>query len=272
MVGFFCIGLPFSVSPFQTIAVSALIVYILGSFAFVLSVYSFNAWAGYPKDQQNPRLQGILQVSRSFHLSLSLSLLCLVLGLYYYTLPILPLLALPTWCLWAMYSSGKPRLVRRPFVGTFIHFVAQLVHFQLAYQALGSFDKTSVLISVYFSLLFSAGHFYHEVIDYAADHSSGKVTGAVSFGMRLILRLSDIFFTLAILYWFVLWQLGFIHTYQFSPFAVAYGLQVLTYVAMFRGRFTGSRTFSYQTAYRVYYLLAGVAVMLFAFAGCSWVL
>jgi 4-hydroxybenzoate polyprenyltransferase len=262
MAGFFCIGLLFSAEHAQSLIAPDVAIYIAISFCFVLSVYSFNAWAGYPKDKQNPRLQQIVKVSRGFHLVLSICLLCVALIVYGYLLRILPLLALAAWGLWAMYSAGRPKLVRKPFVGTFMHFVAQLIHFQLAYLLLAPPSAASVLIGIYFALLFSAGHFYHEVIDYAADQASGKVTGAVSFGKRTALRLSDIVFTLAQFLWLVLWETELISWLQFVAFAGAYLLQLLTYLIVRSRRLTGRYTFLYQNTYRIYYMLAGLAVLL----------
>ena len=141
-----------------------------------------------------------------------------------------------------------------------LHFVAQVLHFQMGTLLFAPMTAGSVFVSIYFALLFSAGHLHHEMIDQEGDREAGLRTGAVFFGRSRALGMSCGLFLLAHVCWLFLFLNHWIAWRELVPFMTAFFLQVVTLFVLLRKQPTVSGVvLRHRTFYRVYYLLAGVA-------------
>lgn len=155
----------------------------------------------------------------------------------------------------------------RPFAGTLIHLFFQMTAFQIAYIVFQPISLNSLLISIYFSLLYMAGHFHHEVIDYEADRESALKTGAVHMGIAKTERWSFALFTVAGLYWVLLYWQQIIYQFELLPFLVAFIIHIVIFLRI-HGRFEreAKKRIQYRTAYRLLYFVSGLTLLSIKYA------
>lgn len=255
MSGFFLIGAFYSIKDLSLFSILKLGIYELGSFFFVISVYAFNAYGGYNRDQINRRLSNLKNLNPQGFLVNTVGFFILFNLCYsFISLNILSFAWL-SYVGWLLYSYPKIGWKNIPILGTLIHFFTQLLHFQMGYCIFSTPSYTSFLISVYFALLFSAAHLHHEIIDYVADKAKSSNTNAVFFGLKKTEMASIILFSIAAFYHSLLFIFNVIPILYFLPFFIAYLLQLYA-------KFSTPTPIKYRTQYRLYYLIAGVIIFL----------
>jgi 4-hydroxybenzoate polyprenyltransferase len=85
----------------------------------------------------------------------------------------------------SLLDSFSPRLGKRtPIAASFNHVTGGSLHFLLGYATFHAVDARGVSLSLFFGLVFAAGHLNQEVRDYESDLASGISTSAVAFGCR----------------------------------------------------------------------------------------
>ena len=145
-----------------------------------------------------------------------------------------------------------------------MHVLTQVLNMQMAFILLAEVTKYSLLVSVYFALLFAGGHLHHELMDYEADKEVGARTAAVSMGQKKALRLYAAVFLVSAVYWLTLGLAGVIQPWELAPFLGAHLLQL---VAMLYLRLTSEIRFDAlvlnRRLYRLGYFLgvAGYALL-----------
>jgi len=257
MVGFFVIGSFFAKPSLQAIDCLRFLLYSLGSFLFVTSVYAFNAYGGYQKDQSNQRLNKLQNLSAQKFLSITLVTALSFLFCFYILSLLIALLSILSYLFWIAYSYPQKGLKNYPITGTLVHFVTQVIHFQMGYLVFQPLDTISYSVSIYFALLFSAAHFHHEVIDYQSDKQKKTTTSAVFFGQQFVEWISLGIFSIAILYWYVLFSRGIVSTPVFCFFAIAYFLQLVSKLCL-PFKKSEFNHLQYRKMYRFYYFFAGI--------------
>jgi len=166
--------------------VSQLGLLILGSLALTTHVFVFNDWAGHYGDLRDPRRakntfarQGISrpQVARfAIGLLILSSVSFAVLG-WTTTLIGAGIAAL------SLLYSFSPRFGKgAPGVASLHHLIGGALQFLLGYTQFHSLDSSGVLLSLFFGLVFAAGHLTQEVRDYEGDRLNGIRTVAVVLG------------------------------------------------------------------------------------------
>ncbi len=225
-----------------------------------IAVYLINAGLGYEQDRVNERLLSLRQFNRSSIILTGFLLLIIALTLLYFFSERLLLPALVVYGIWIIYSLPNG-LKGVPLLGMVCAFIAQLLHFHLGYLVFSTWSMQSILLAVFFSLLFMAGHALHEVIDHDADKQAGIMTSAVFFGKQKIFILTNLLFAAATLYLFVLAYLEILTLYQIIPYMAAYVIHLIFLVQLpVRWRTDNEQLFEFRRKYMIAYLTATIAV------------
>jgi len=234
-----------------------LLTFIIATFFLSSAVYSFNGWAGMAEDEKNIRLRD-LKGKRGFFL-LSLTVSAIVFIIFYSFLSLfLVVSSLISFTLWMVYSFPKKGFKYRPVLGTLIHFVCQVLHFEMGYSVIKPTDSYSLLVSIYFALLFSAGHINHELIDYEADKEAGIQTGAVYFGKKVWTVISFILFAGATVYltWISITKV--VNIIVVFPFIAAGAIHIAKKLMTYRFDYSHERFLTERSFYRFTYFVAGI--------------
>jgi 4-hydroxybenzoate polyprenyltransferase len=96
-----------------------------------------------------------------------------------------------------LYSCSPMLGKSMPIVASINHLVGGALHFLLGYSLWRAVDARGVMISLFFGLVFAAGHLNQEVRDYDGDLLNGIRTSAVVFGCRRAFLMSLLIFTVA---------------------------------------------------------------------------
>ena len=96
-----------------------------------------------------------------------------------------------------LYSCSPMLGKSMPIVASINHLLGGALHFLLGYGLWRPVDARGVMISLFFGLVFAAGHLNQEVRDYDGDLLNGIRTSAVVFGCRRTFLASLATFTVA---------------------------------------------------------------------------
>lgn len=257
LLGFPMIGLFFAFKSADQLFSPDVFLFVLAIFALFTAIYAFNGFAGSKDDIHNSRLSDLKGKRISFIVTLAVSLSVSLL-IFFFIRPELAVFALISFILWCVYSFPKKGFKYRPVLGTLIHFAGQIIHFLMGYAVLAPVDSTSAAASVYFALLFSAGHINHELIDHDADEKAGIRTGAVCFGVKTWEKVSFALFLLAALYISALSLLKKELLLICFPFIIAGIIHIIFKICTF-GKPSGQAKFlSERSFYRTAYFAAGI--------------
>ncbi|MFZ9000394.1 MAG: UbiA family prenyltransferase [Bacteriovoracaceae bacterium] len=257
MTGFFSIGVFFAASEFEQLWQMRTIIGFLSTSFLFLGIYSFNSLCGLKEDKDNPRLNFIY--GKKFFLGFVIIFKVLSLLGFYWLGPMFFKLSIISMILWIYYSWPGLGAKYIPIASSLVHFVTQIIHFLLGYLILQQYSLLAVLISIYFSLLFVAGHLNHEIIDYKADKLKDIKTNAVYFGAQNAQIASLFLFCLSFMY-----SLSIILFYPstisfFLPFQLAFVIQGLIYFKKYRAHFDALK---FRGSYRSLYFYAGLLALL----------
>jgi 4-hydroxybenzoate polyprenyltransferase len=267
MLGFPLAGAVFAAREISFSVVSRTLTFVAAILLHFLAVYSFNSYCGFADDINNKRLAYVRESPKAGFLVFTLLFLCLAFLLYSILNPWLMLMAAVSFVLWILYSMPRYGLKNFPVTGTLLHFVSQILHFQMGYLVLAPISTYSLVVSIYFALIFAGGHIHHELIDYEADKRAGIKTGAVFFGQKGYLVLYYIVFLSSGMYWVSLYAFGLVETWELIPFLGAFLLQSS---AVLYFRLAHGKQFDFFLAnralHRIFYFLAGMIYVILKFA------
>lgn len=85
-----------------------------------------------------------------------------------------------------------------------LHFLGGIVQFLLGYCVFGSSPKQGIIMGIFFSLIFTAGHFIHECLDEKEDRKNYIRTWVVQKSMTSALRGAYLLFFLTHIYLLIL--------------------------------------------------------------------
>ncbi|HOE03860.1 MAG TPA: UbiA family prenyltransferase [Bacteroidales bacterium] len=259
MTGFFVIGGIFAMDDINAETLLKLFWLCLLSFSTVLSIYSFNAAAGIRDDGNNLRLQNLWGIKSKYFLGFAVLSFLVSMGVSLILNTLIPAFTLIIIFIWILYSHPAIGLKRKAIWGTVIHFLGQVLHFNMAYLAFSNLGLDSVLISVFFALAFSSGHLLHEIIDYDADFQAGLKTSAVKFGIGAIRNTGIIILSLNVLLIIALFISGIIEV-AFYCFIIPAITHLLLFVVF--NKDISSKALFIRTVYRIVYFAGGAAFLL----------
>jgi 4-hydroxybenzoate polyprenyltransferase len=223
-------------------------------FLLVAHIWSLNDWVELPAERCNPVL------------GLSLSLLALSMTLFAYLGRTTLLIAMGVALLGFAYSHPLINAKGRPVLSSVTHLAGGALHFLLGYSVFSDIGWKAVMISSFFTLVFTAGHATQEVQDYEEDRANHIRTNAVVFGKTAV---------------FIVALVGFAFAYGDFALLSLYGILPprlwLIAVALFplhchwslhalRGGLCPDGVRRLRDRYRVLFLLIGLAIA----SGTSW--
>jgi 4-hydroxybenzoate polyprenyltransferase len=196
-------GAVWSVAKPQHAMISSLVIFMSASFLLVAHIWALNDWSDYTEDRIASRRRSTARSSettRADLLRLSIGSLAASLAFFGFlpwkTLIIAGAIA----ALGVIYSFPGIRAKGLPGLSSLAHFIGGILHFLLGYSLFGDLDRRAFLISLFFALVFTAGHATQEVQDYESDLASGVRTNAVAFGKRAVFLAAFTCFAIAFLY------------------------------------------------------------------------
>ena len=174
---------------------------LVGSLALTAHVFVFNDWAGHSSDIRDPRRATVVFARRRIR---SRQVACVAIALLIFANVAFAavgvhaiLLGAAIAALSLLYSSSRTFGKGTPIVASINHLIGGALLFLLGYTLSRPFDTRSVLISLFFGLVFVGGHLNQEVRDYEGDLLNGICTSAVVFGRRRTFLASLLVFTAA---------------------------------------------------------------------------
>ena len=174
---------------------------LLGSLALTAHVFVFNDWAGRGSDIRDPRRATRVYTQRgiSSRQVARLAIALLIIANVAFAAVGRPaiLLGAAIAALSLLYSWSPNFGKSRPIVASINHLLGGALHFLLGYTLYHALDTRGLGISLFFGLVFAAGHLNQEVRDHEGDHLNGIRTSAVVFGCRRTFIASLFFFTAA---------------------------------------------------------------------------
>lgn len=185
---------------------------LLGSLALTAHVFVFNDWAGHSSDIRDSRRAKLVFVRRGIskrqvaRLAIALIIIANVAFAAVGRPAMLLGAAIATLSL--LYSCSSSFGKSTPIVASINHLLGGALHFLLGYTLCHALDASSLVISLFFGLVFAAGHLNQEVRDYEGDLLNGIRTSAVVFGCRRTFIASLCLFTAAYALLAVLAALG----------------------------------------------------------------
>lgn len=163
-----------------------LLVFAAASVLLVAHVFVFNDWAGIDGDLNDAnRVAGVFAakgISRDEIRRLWIALLALSL-LLFGLLGARPLAIASAIALLSFLYSLPARSAKGvPVLGSAVHLAGGSLHFLLGYALFATVDARALALSLFFGLVFAAGHLNQEVRDFDSDGPNGIRTNAVTFG------------------------------------------------------------------------------------------
>ncbi len=259
MSGFFIIGSFFAIGEITLPIIIRVILIWLVSFFTILSVYAINSGFGKSEDASNHRLSSLRVIQPKVFIGFGIVFLLPAFLIGFYLDYRVTLFTTIIFLIWFAYSHSKYGLKYKAIYGTILHFVAQIIHFNMCFIVFREINSFSVLISVYFSFAFASGHLNHEIIDYLADKSARIKTSAVKYGWKksvnaiLSLTLFNIVYLVTLLFVGVIDFIEFI--LLFTPVLIHFSIFAL------RRNNALQKAISNRNWYRAMYLLSLLAII-----------
>ena len=176
-----------------------LVLLLLGSLALTAHVFVFNDWAGHNSDIRDPRRATLVftrqGISRHQVVRVAIALLIFANVAFAAVGSAAILLGAAIAALSLLYSYSPGFGKSTPIAASLNHLLGGALHFLLGYTLCRAPDASGLAISLFFGLVFAAGHLNLEVRDYEGDLLNGIRTSAVVFGCRRTFLASLCFFT-----------------------------------------------------------------------------
>jgi 4-hydroxybenzoate polyprenyltransferase len=174
---------------------------LLGSLALTAHVFVLNDWAGNYTDLRDARRakRGFARrgISSRRVARIAIALLIFANAAFAPLGSRAILLGAGIAALSLLYSCSPMLGKSVPIVASINHLLGGALHFLLGYSLWRAVDARGVMISLFFGLVFAAGHLNQEVRDYEGDLVNGIRTSAVVFGCRRAFLMSLLIFTAA---------------------------------------------------------------------------
>ena len=266
------IGALLSLGALTTHTVLDVALIIAGNLCLVSHVFLFNDWSGIDGDLNDARraartfaAKGLSRTEVGY---LAISLLAIGLLLFAMVGPTPFLIGLTIAGLSALYSAPGLHLKGAPLFNSGLHISGGALHFLLGYSAFSAIDARGLLISLFFALVFTAGHFTHEARDHEGDAVNGIHTNAVAFGKTRSFIAGLALFTAAYGLLVALAVSGLVPRALVLA-AVLYPLHLAASLRALRAGLTFESLVGLQRCYRALFAIIGVVTVVAALASLS---
>ena len=251
--------------------IPSIAIFIPAGLLLVTHIWALNDWSDYREDRvlENESSQAdASEFTRTALLRISIGSLIASLALFcllpLQTLIIAGIIAI----LGFVYSIPGIRTKAVVGLSSLTHVAGGIFHFLLGYSLFGDINRRAIFISIFFSLVFTAGHATQEVQDYAGDLSSGIRTNAVFFGRRPVFLAALACFAIAFVYLLCLALAGVVPD-RLGFSALLFPLQAAWSFRVWRGDLDREQLEWLRTRYRVIFGLIGLNIVsLFIWPGC----
>lgn len=238
---------------------------LFGSTALTAHVFILNDWAGHATDMRNARRAKLAFVQRGITsrrvARIAIALLIAANFSFAGVGSAAIVLGAGIAALSLVYSCSPAFGKSTPVIASINHLLGGALHFLLGYSLSHALDARGLLISLFFGLVFAAGHLNQEVRDHEGDLLNGIRTTAVAFGCRRAFVASLCTFTAAYALLVTLARLNIMPrllmwTAILWPFQFAWALSALK-------RGLGFETAVWmQQRYRLLFAVIGIAMLL----------
>lgn len=259
------IGAVFSIGALSASHALTVATMIAGNFCLMAHVFVLNDWSGIDGDLRDPdranrtfAAKGLTRTEVGYLAGSLLAISLLLFGL----INIRALVAAMAIAgLSALYSSPTLHLKGAPLFNSALHFFGGCAHFLLGYAAFGAIDAQGLVVSCFFGLVFTAGHFTHEARDYDVDLLNGIRTNAVAFGKTRSFVAGLVLFISAYAFVAALAALGFVpHVLVFA--AVFIPVHLWASRRAMRAGLTADNLRRLQRCYRALFAIIGIVMIL----------
>lgn len=182
-------------------AAGRLLLLLLGSTALTAHVFVLNDWAGYDADARDARRAASAPdagaIARAQMARVAVALL-VVAGAAFAAVGTAAMLLGAGIAVLSLVYSLAPRFGKStPVAASLNHLLGGVLHFLMGYTLVHAADAKGVVLSLFFGLVFAAGHLNQELRDHDSDRANGIGTSAVVFGCRPAFLASFWLFTAA---------------------------------------------------------------------------
>jgi 4-hydroxybenzoate polyprenyltransferase len=258
------LGAAFSIGRIDARSLLDLLVFTAASVLLVAHIFVFNDWAGIDADLNDVnRVAGVFAakgMTRSAIRRMWVALLVLSLVLFGFLGIRLLVLALAIAALGLLYSLPASPAKGMPVLGSTLHLVGGMLHFLLGYSLFLAIDGRGIALSLFFGLVFAAGHLNQEVRDFASDGLSHIRTNAVAFGKARTFRAGLVVFTLAYAELVLLAATGRIPGWL-GAFALLYPLHVYWSLKAVASGLSFESIRLFQAQYRALFAVVGLGIV-----------
>jgi 4-hydroxybenzoate polyprenyltransferase len=238
---------------------------ILGSLALTAHVFVLNDWAGLPSDLRDPRRARLvftrLGITRGDVVRVAVALLIFSTMAFAIVGGSAVLLGAAIAVLSLLYSCS-PFGKSTPIAASINHLIGGSLHFLLGYTLFHPLDGRGFAISIFFGLVFAAGHLNQEVRDHEGDALNGIRTSAVVFGCRRTFLASLGIFTGAYALIAVLAMLGLLPRVLIWSSAILWSLQAALSAHALRRGLSSETALWMQRRYRLLFAITGLAMLI----------
>jgi 4-hydroxybenzoate polyprenyltransferase len=237
---------------------------LLGSLALTAHVFVFNDWAGHVCDLRDPRRVTLVFDRRGLdrrHVGRVAVALLILANVAFAAIGIRAILLGAGIAALSLLYSGSPSFGKTtPIAASLNHLLGGTLHFLLGYTLCHALDARGVLISLFFGLVFAAGHLNQEVRDYEGDLLNEIRTSAVVFGCRQTFLASLYIFTAAYAIVFTFAALGILPRLLLCS-VVAWLLHVVWSLQALRRGLRFETAIWMQRRYRLLFAFIGMAML-----------
>lgn len=159
----------------------------------------------------------------------------------------------------SLYSHPIIHLKESLFGSKALHLLGGEIQFLIGYLCFSSSMLNGALIGLFFSLIFTAGHFIHECIDVEEDRRGSIQTSATRFGIPPMVRAALTIFLFAHIYFFFLAYNNIVSWSDFCIFLLPVSIHA-TLIIQWKNNITitHEQILKYRRNYRLVYAVSTI--------------
>lgn len=271
MTPFFMIGFIFTIPKFNVLLIYDFFLLVFHFYLFIQSVYLLNSFFGRKSDYLNRRFKDLTIDDKKAEILFFVGSL-LLFGTSLYTDSFFNLngkyLLLINYVFWILYGSPLISFKSNFILGSLIHFLSGILNFLLGFVVIEDLNWNSVLISIYFSLLFVSGHMHHMSIDYEADKKAGMNTLSNIIGVKRTSQWSIYILILATIHYIILAFNSIVLFRSLIPVFFAAILHLVVYFYFKSKLFQFEMRIKYRRVYRIVHALSlSIIALIYLYEG-----
>lgn len=238
---------------------------LLGIFIFYGHVFTFNDWSGLKYDSKDPEKSNRPLHSRKIKpselLSISAILFILSLILLSFNPAVIYLIVFES-VLWILYSLPYTFFKQAPGYSPAIHFLTGCFHFLYGYIVFSGIDKTGVLISVFFGLVFAGGSLNHEIKDFPVEKKSDIMTNAVRMGKNKTFIIHIITFIIAYFYITFISLMNTVDVKLALSIDWIIPIHIFSSFKAYKSGLDRKAIYKYRKIYRTLFIISGIIIFI----------